>query len=60
MTGEGSRRIVSVPVVVEPVVVPVPLGAVDIQIQHVPIAVRVPQKIYKRLPFHYPSKLARS
>ena len=60
MTGEGSRRVVGVPVVVEPVVVPIPLGAIDIQIQHVPIAVRVPQKIYKRLPFHYPSKLARS
>ena len=54
MIGEGGRRIVSIPVVIEPVIVPVPLRAVDIQIEHIPIAVRVPQKMYKRRLFHCP------
>ena len=54
MSGERSRWVVGIPVVVEPIVVPVPLGAVEIQIQHVPIAVRIPQKMYKRRLSHCP------
>ena len=41
MTGEGSRRIVSVPVVVEPVVVPMPRTIIPVQIANVDVAVRV-------------------
>jgi len=52
--GERGGRIVGIPLIVKPVVVPVPLGAIDIQIQDVPIAVRIPQKMYKRHLFHYP------
>ena len=54
MNGERSRRVVGIPMVVKPVVVPVPLGTVEIQIQYIPIAVRIPQKMYKRRLSHCP------
>jgi len=51
---EGNGRVVGIPVIVEPVVVPVPLAVVEVQVQHVPIAIRVPQKYTERLLLHCP------
>ena len=39
-TGEHRRRVVVVEVIVEPVVVPVPLTVVPVQVQDVPVTVR--------------------
>ena len=40
----ARRQVVSIPIIVEPVVVPVPLAVIaPIEIQHVAVAVRVAQ-----------------
>ena len=41
------RRIVDVPIIVEPVVVPVPLPVIEVQIKRVAIAVRTAENSYK-------------
>jgi len=46
-------------VIVEPVVVPVPLRAIEVQIQHVPVAIRVAQ-ICRTPSMPLPLKLSRS
>jgi hypothetical protein len=40
---ERSGRIVRIPVIVEPVVVPVPLPAIKVQIEDVAVAIRIAQ-----------------
>jgi hypothetical protein len=50
-----SRGIVLVPLIVEPVVVPVPLAIVPVQVQHIAVTVRVLQKCIKCRLFHHPS-----
>lgn len=56
---EHGRRVVDVPVVVEPVHVPVPRTVVPVQIQDVAVAVRVPQDCIEHLPCHHPSNTLR-
>ncbi len=53
---EASGGIVDIPVVVEPVVVPVPLAivGVPIEVQRVPVAVRAAQNCAKYLLYHHP------
>ena len=50
------RDVVRVPVVVEPVAVPVPLAAIPVEVQRIPVTVRVPQLCARQLPHHHPSK----
>ena len=45
---------VRIPVIVEPVDVPVPLAIVPVEVQHVTVAVRVAQKCIACHPFHCP------
>lgn len=57
MSCEAESRIVSIAIVIEPVVVPVPLATVvAIEIEGVAIAVRVAQNCTKHRQFHCPSK----
>ena len=54
LTCEHRGRILGVPVVIKPVVVPVPATIiVAIEIQEVPIAVRVAQKRMRCHPYHF-------
>jgi hypothetical protein len=48
--------IVDVPVVIEPVVVPVPLTIVPAQIQDVTVTIRVPKKHIEYRLYHHPLK----
>ncbi len=54
MSCENRRRVVSVPVIVQPVDVPVPLAIVPVQVQDVTVTVGVPKKYIKCLPCHHP------
>ena len=47
---DGSRRILTIPVVVEPVVVPVQLAIVPIQVADIQVAVRRVAKMYEVSP----------
>ena len=47
-------QVAGIPVVLKPVVVPVPLSTIEIQIQDVAVAVRVTQDCMKCPPRHHP------
>ena len=49
---ENSRRIAGIKVIVQPVVVPVPLTIVPVEVQDITVAVRVPQKSTEYRQFH--------
>jgi len=59
MSCEHNRRVVDVPIVVEPVGVPVPPVVVPVEIQRVAVTVRVAQKCIECLPCHHPSNTLR-
>ena len=42
-SSEHRRRVIGIPVIVEPVVVPVPLAVIPVQVENVPVTVRVEQ-----------------
>ena len=48
------RRVVVVPIVVKPVVIPAPLAIIPVQIQHITVAVRITKNRIKCLLFHHP------
>lgn len=49
------RRIVGIPLIVEPIVVPVPLAIiVPVEIENVTVAIRVAKNCIKYLPYHHP------
>ena len=50
---ENSRRIAGIKVIVQPVVVPVPLTIVPVEVQDITVAVRVPQKCIEYRQFHH-------
>ena len=54
LTFEHGRRVVGIPVVVKPVVVPAPLVTVPVQIQHISVAVRITQNCIERYLCHHP------
>ena len=57
----APRKVVIIPIIVEPVVVPVPLTIViTIEIEHVPISVRVAKKCIKYRPCHHPLNTLRA
>ena len=47
LTCEHGRWIVDIPIVVEPVVVPVPPAAVPVEVTNVQLAIGIAVKIYK-------------
>ena len=53
---ENGRRVVDIPVVVEPIHVPVPRTVVPVQVQNVTVTVRVPKDYIACRPYHYPLK----
>jgi len=53
-TCEHRRRVVGVPVVVEPVVVPVPLAVVPVQVQDIAVATRTAKDCMECLLCHHP------
>ena len=54
-----GRQVLGIPIVLEPIVVPVPLVAIEVQIQDIAVAVRVAQKCMKCHPCHHPSNTLR-
>ena len=59
MSCENHRRIVSIPVIVEPVVVPVPLAIVPVQIEDIAVAVRAAENLYRMPPIPPPLEYSR-
>ena len=53
---ENRGRIVGVPVVAEPVHIPVPLAVIPVEVQRVPLAVRTAKLCMERHPGHHPLK----
>lgn len=53
---ENGRRVVGVPIVVEPVHVPVPLAVIPVEVQRIAVAVRVPEDCVRRHLYHCSSK----
>lgn len=52
--GQHHGNMLAVPIVVEPIVVPVPLVAVPVEVKHIAVAIRVAKYCIKRRPCHYP------
>jgi hypothetical protein len=50
---ENSRRVISVPIILKPIVVPVPLTIVPVQVQDITVTVRVPKKHIEYHLFHH-------
>lgn len=50
---ENSRGVVDVPIVVEPVVVPVPLAVIEVEVQNVAVAVRTAKDCMRRRLCHH-------
>lgn len=53
MSCENGRRVVVIPVVVQPIHVPVPLTVIPVQVQNVTVTVRVPKDYIAYHPYHY-------
>ena len=51
---ENGRRVVVVPVVAQPIRVPVPTTVVPVQVQNVTVTVRVPKDYIAYHPYHHP------
>ena len=60
MSCTNGGRIVGVPIIVEPVVVPVPLAIVmPLEVENVTVAIRIAKDCIKCLPYHHPSNALR-
>lgn len=58
---EGSGKVLSIPVVRKPVVVPVPIASVvAVKVEHLAVAVRGEQKCAERRQYRYPLITQRS